>query len=247
MKISDSAGFDYLEKSNWERDSIRSLERATVSEVAPFKTYPNNKSIPLSLSWNLTEARITPLIQKRRSLRKYSDKPLTLKDISFLLWASQGITAKAGEHFFRSSPSAGALYPFETYVFVDFIDGLEKGIYHFNVEDFSLELLEEGEISEKLASACLNQKFIKAAPVTFVWSGVLSRCFGKYGERALRYLLLDIGHVCQNTLTGAEAVGAGGCPIASFFDDELNDLLKLDTSDEMCLYAASFGRKESTD
>lgn len=247
MKISESAGFDYLEKSNWERNAIRSLDRATVSEVPPFKTYPNSINIPLSLSWNLEEARITPLIQHRRSLRKYSDKPLTLKDISFLLWASQGITAKVGNHFFRTAPSAGALYPFETYLFVDFIDGLEKGIYHFNVEDFSLELLEEGDVSDKLASACLNQKFIKAAPVTFVWSGVLSRCFGKYGERALRYILLDIGHVCQNILTGAEALGAGGCPIASFFDDEVNELLKLDTSDETCLYAASVGKKEQTD
>ncbi len=247
MKISESAGFDYLEKSNWKRDSIKSIKRATVSKTPSFKTYPKNKNIPLSLSWSISEARITPLIQQRRSLRKYSEEPLSLQDLSFLLWASQGITAKAGNHFFRSSPSAGALYPFETYLFVDFIDGLEKGIYHFNVEEFSLELLEEGEISDKIASACLNQEFIKAAPVTFVWSGVLSRCFGKYGERALRYLLLDIGHVCQNTLIGAEALGAGGCPIASFFDNELNELLMLDTSDEVCLYAASVGKKENAE
>lgn len=240
--IKNSITCQYLEESCWDRENLKKLKKFSTDQKQP-KSYPANKQIPLSFKWDLDEARLKLLVQNRRSIRKYSSEIMKLEDISFLLWASQGVTAKAGKHFFRSVPSAGALYPYETYIVLKGIEDVQDGIYHFNVDSFSLEQLEVGDYSKQLSNASLNQKFMIEAPVTFLWTGVLSRCMGKYGERALRYILIELGHVCQNILLGAEALGCGGCPVAAFFDDEINELLNVDGKDELVLYAASAGRK----
>ena len=91
--------------------------------------------------------------------------------------------------------------------------------------------------------ACLDQKFTAQAPVVFLWTGVFRRAMSKYGDRGMRYILLDAGHICQNLLLAAEAVGCGGCPIGAFYDNELNNLLQIGGEEESILYAASVGGK----
>ncbi len=241
--LKDTNGFQYLENSRFDRISIQNRHRPAIAEVETFKRYPHAVKIPLPRTWTLDEEQLTPLLQNRRSLRKYKTDPLSLEHLAYMLWASQGITGQAGRYLFRATPSAGALYPVETYISVHSIQGLDAGLYHFDVEHFSLDRLTNENKADNVARACLDQKFMAQAAVVFLWTGVFRRAMSKYGDRGMRYILLDAGHICQNVMIAAEAVGCGGCPIGAFYDNEINQLLQIDGEKESILYAASVGKK----
>jgi len=236
-------GIQYINETTFSRKTIRSLSRHEIIEVSPFKRYPQADKVELPRKWDLDESRIIPLLQNRRSLRKYSSDPVSTSELGFMLWASQGITAQAGKYLFRTAPSGGALYPIETYLSIHRVEGIDPGLYHFDPELFMLERLTKLSVGEQVAAACLNQKFIASSAVTFIWTSIFHRNLNKYRDRGLRYILLDAGHICQNLLLGAEAVGCGGCPVAAFFDDELNSILDIDTEREAALYLASVGKR----
>lgn len=243
-KLHESLAIQYFHNTAFDRTTIKTLKKPEISPEATFKTYPEARKIILPrASWKLQEARIIPLFQQRRSIRRFSAEVIPLPDLAFILWASQGITAQIGNYFLRTTPSAGALYPVETYISIKRVDGVDPGLYHFNVRDFQLELLEEGDTHKKCAEACLNQQFMAAAAVNFIWTGVARRCMSKYGERGARYLLLDAAHICQNIIIAAEAVGCGGCPVAAFYDREVAGVLNVNQHEELPLYAASIGKK----
>jgi len=242
-ELKETKGFQYLEGSRFDRLSIEKGQRPSITAVETFKHYPHAGKIPLPRTWILAVEHLTPLLQHRRSLRKYSAEPISLEHLAFLLWASQGNTGQAGRYFFRAAPSAGALYPVETYISAHSITGLTAGLYHFDAEHFALDRLRQQDEAEAVAQACLDQKFLAQAAVVFLWTGVFRRVMSKYGDRGIRYILLDAGHICQNVLIAAEAVGCGGCPIGAFYDNELNQLLQIDGEEESILYAASVGGK----
>lgn len=242
-ELKETSGFQYLKGTRFDRLTIANRQRPVIAEVDTFKRYPRAQKIALPRTWKLDEERLVPLLQSRRSLRRYSAEPLSLEHLAFLLWAAQGITAQAGRYLFRTAPSAGALYPIETYINAHSIQGLAAGLYHFDAEHFALDRLTDGDQSEAVAHACLDQGFMTQAPVIFLWTGVLRRAMHKYGDRGLRYILLDAGHICQNMLIAAEAVGCGGCPVAALYDDEINQLLRIDEQEESALYAAAVGKK----
>ena len=241
--MKETKGFQYLEGSRFDRLSIETRHKPAIAKVEPFKRYPQADKIPLPRSWILAEEHLIPLLQHRRSLRKYSTEPLSLEHLAFMFWASQGITGQAGRYLFRAAPSGGALYPVETYISAHSISGLAAGLYHFDAEHFALDRLTVQDQAEALALACLDQKFMAQAAVIFLWTGIFRRAMSKYGDRGMRYILLDAGHICQNLLLAAEAVGCGGCPVGAFYDNELNQLLQIDGEEESILYAAAVGRK----
>ena len=160
-----------------------------------------------------------------------------------LLWASQGISGRAGSFFFRTAPSAGALYPIETYLSIQNVESLTPGLYHFQPAEFALEKLSNEFAGNKVAKAALGQNFIAQAGVVFIWSAILRRNFSKYGHRGLRYVMMDAGHICQNLLLAAEGLDLGACPVAAFYDNELNGLLGLDGEEESVVYLAAVGAK----
>lgn len=243
-ELYDTRAWEYLEKSSHDRATIRHRRRLQIAETASYKNYPEANKIELPLDWSLQETRLQPLLQNRRSLRRYrASNPLNLNAVSFLLWASQGVTARMGRHLLRTAPSAGALYPIETYLVIEQVADLTPGLYHFDADRFQLERLTPAVRGKDAARVCLNQDFIAAANLTFFWTAIFRRSMAKYGERGLRYLFLDAGHICQNLLLAAEAIGCGGCPIAAFYDQEANRLIGLDEGNERLLYAASIGRK----
>jgi SagB-type dehydrogenase family enzyme len=164
-------------------------------------------------------------LNKRRSVRFFKDTPLALQSVSQLLWAAQGITDKRG---FRTAPSAGALYPLELYLFAGKADGLEPGIYHYRPSDHSLLFITEGDFRETLCRAALRQDAICQAPAVFLIAGVPGKTTGKYGERGIRYVHLEAGHVAQNILLQAVSLDLGGVAIGAFSDHEVNNLLKMD-------------------
>ena len=233
----------YLHGSRYERATVGQWKKPRIDGAPIFKTYPEAATIPLPTVWRLTEARIQPLLQQRRSIRKFSDQPLPLADLAFMLWAAQGVTGKAGDYLFRTAPSAGALYPVETYCAIERVEGVPPGLYHFQVEHFQLELVREGSCGDDIAMACLNQQFMRRAAVNFIWTAMLRRNFQKYGNRGLRYILLDAGHICGNLLLAASAIGGGGCPVAAFFDEEVDEIVGIDGEEETALYLASVGFK----
>jgi SagB-type dehydrogenase family enzyme len=124
------------------------------------------------------------------------------------------------------------------------VETIDAGLFHFQPAEFSLDKL-SGEFSgNKVAEAALGQSFLAQAGVIFIWSAILRRNFSKYGHRGMRYILMDAGHISQNLLLAAEALGLGACPVAAFYDDELNALLGLDGTEESVIYLAAVGTKE---
>jgi len=182
-------------------------------------------------------------LEKRRSIRNYRPEPLSLKELSKLLWATQGITEKAFGPWYRTAPSAGALHPIDTYLVVNRVEGLEPGIYFFDVVEFSLVLKRKGDFSGSIAQAALNQDMARTAAVVFVWVAVIQRSRQKYRQRAYRYIYLDCGHIAQNLYLAATALDLGCCGIAAIFDDEVNDLVGVDGQEETAIYLAMVGKK----
>lgn len=183
------------------------------------------------------------VLQQRRSIRDYTPAPLALKELSNLLWATQGITEEVFSPWYRTVPSAGALHPIDTYLVVNRVEGLDPGLYFLNVTDFSLEMKNSGDFSLQIAQAALDQDIAREAAVVFVWVAVIHRSRQKYRQRAYRYIYLDCGHIAQNLYLAATAMGLGCCGIAAFFDDEVNNLIEADGLEETAIYLATVGRK----
>lgn len=240
--LKHSEGHQYLKKTRFDRRTLDDRVRPHIKPTAVFKSYPTAERVSLPPpAVTQFPADLWQLLQQRRSTRKYPGTPITEEELSLLLWACQGITGRAGNWSFRTAPSAGALYPIETYVAVDKVKELDAGLYHFNVRDFVLERLLATPVSDIVAEACLMQRFMARGSVIFIWSAVMRRNMAKYGHRGARYILMDAGHICQNLLLAAEAIGRKACPVGAFFDDELNQLLGLDDEEETVLYLAAMG------
>ena len=178
-------------------------------------------------------------IAERRSVRGFTDRELTLQEIGQLCWAGQGITDPGGE--FRASPSAGALYPDETYVFAHRVEGCGQGIYHYEVRHHRLAMLAEGSFGGELARACLGQDSCATAAAVLAWGAVIDRCALKYGDRAYRYIYLDAGHIGAHLQLACCTLGLGSVNVGAFYDDEVNALLGLDGQMETAIYLTAVG------
>jgi len=182
-------------------------------------------------------------LRKRRSVRTYSKEALNLDEISQLLFSAQGITATYYSQRLRTAPSAGALYPFEIYLIVNWGEKIKPGIYHYLVEDHSLELLKEGDFRQRIKNAALGQEPGAEASVVFILTAVFERTTRKYGERGYRYISIEAGHIGQNILLQATSLGLGAVPIGAFFDEEVNRLLGLNGKQQSTIYLISVGKK----
>ncbi|MEW6520529.1 MAG: SagB/ThcOx family dehydrogenase [Thermodesulfobacteriota bacterium] len=239
--LRQTSGYLYLHDTKFTRKNIREKARLAIAPAPAFKEYAGAEKIALPVNPARPAAELWQLLQQRRSRRKFADEPMGLDELALLLWACQGVTAQAGSCLLRTAPSAGALYPIETYVAVERIRNLPAGLFHFNVRTFQLERLTEGAAAPLVARAALDQSFISQAAAVFIWSAVLRRNMAKYGQRGLRYILLDAGHICQNLQLAAAALRRQSCPVAALYDDELNDLLGLDGEEESVIYLAPVG------
>jgi SagB-type dehydrogenase family enzyme len=212
----------------------------------PFKEYKNSIArVPLpEPKTSATKANLWKLLLNRRTCREYNaEASLKLNDLAALLWATQGLTAQFGDTFFRTAPSAGGLYPVETYLSVRAVDSLEQGIYHFRPGDFDLEFIKKGDFSHALSEASLQQTVVLGAQATLIWSGLIARGRWKYRQRAYRYVYIDAGHVAQNLYLAGEALGLGICAIGAFYDDDVNGIINLDGTEETVIYMATIGVK----
>ena len=163
-------------------------------------------------------------LKERRSVRHYRNEPLTISEISQLLWAAQGITASGG---LRTAPSAGALYPLEVYIIVGNVTNMKSGIYKYIPESHELVKVIEGDKRSELSNAALHQSPIKDAPAVIVIYAVYERTTGKYGERGIRYVHMEAGHAAQNIVLQAVSLNLGTVVIGAFKDEMVKKALNL--------------------
>lgn len=166
-------------------------------------------------------------LARRRSIREYVDRPLTIAQLMQLLWAAQGVTLP--QYGFRTAPSAGGTYPLEVYVITkpSGVEGLEAGVYHYESRDHRLVKRITGDFSGQLMAAALDQAWVGSAPMNFVITAVFDRTTGKYGERGVRYVWQETGHAAQNIYLQAVALGLGNVVVGAFHDAEVQRMLQL--------------------
>lgn len=209
---------------------------------------PGAKTLPLpgpERFEKVCRAGLLEVFRKRRSLRRFTDRPLALEELSFLLWATQGVTERHGDlATLRPVPSAGARHAFETYLYCRKVETLPEGIYRYLPLPHRLlfEFTEE-DLPARITEACFGQRFAGQGAATFFWSVLPYRMEWRYGAAAHRVLPMDAGHVCQNLYLAAEAIGAGTCAIAAYDQEALDALLRLDGEEEFVIYLAPVGKR----
>ena len=179
-----------------------------------------------------SEVSLEEALASRRSIREYGDQPLSVIELGQLLWAAQGITDERG---FRAAPSAGALYPLETYL------ATAEGVFQYDPHNHQLELMSTKDARPALYQAALQQEAVLTAPAVFVLTAVYARTAQKYGtERSPRYVHLEAGHAAQNLLLQATALELGAVPIGAFSDKDVRKALGL-PEDQQPLYLIPVG------
>jgi SagB-type dehydrogenase family enzyme len=234
-------GDEFQQGTKHSRERLLGGRLDWANKPETYKKYPSTKVIMLSKSFPTQTLSIVEALRRRRSTRSFLPKPLSLDDLSFLLWACTGVQREERGYEFRTAPSAGALYPVETYVVVNNVEGLAKGVYHYNIEAHALEELHSGDFTEETVHAALEQKACGEAPVVFVWASVFDRCKWKYAQRAYRYVYLDAGHIAENLALAATGSGLASCQMGAFFDDEVNHIIGVDGEDESAIYLSVVG------
>ncbi len=203
--------------------------------------------LPRPESISLGRVDLIDVINARRSRRHYSPDPISMEELSFLLWCTQGveeITSRPAT--LRPVPSAGSRHAFETLLLVNRVTGLDSGLYRFMASSHQLGPLPAApDPTGRLTAASRHQEMVTASAVTFIWMAVLARMRYRYGERGYRYLLMDAGHVCQNLYLAAEAIGCHACALGGFDDEAMNRELGLDGEELFTVYLGSLGKRLS--
>lgn len=231
--------YEYLEES----DQSKGLPQPPLQ--LPYDKDGVIIDLPSFSDIQLSNNDLIALIKDRKSLRKYSEKAISLKELSYLLWATQGVKEVVSRPAtLRTVPSAGARHAFETYLLVNNVEGLQRGVYRYlAIENKLIQVNMDKDMAEKITEACLNQVFVKTSGVTFIWVAVVERMKWRYGERGYRFLHLDGGHVCQNLYLAAESIDCGTCAIAAYEDKEINKVLNLDGEEQFVIYISPVGKK----
>lgn len=207
-----------------------------------YKTYPDAPRIVLPPPDDRPGLTLEQAIEMRRSVRNYSGEPLTLAELSRLLFYTGGINAERYGVRLRAAPSAGALYPIETYLAVHHVTDVRHGIYHYNVADHTLSLIRDADVRGEAVRHGLMQEFLGTCNLVVYFTIILQRLRWRYQERAYRYALLEAGHLAQNLYLTATSLGMGVCAVGAFLDDQVNALLGVDGENEAAVYMLSVGK-----
>lgn len=237
----DGIGDRFQHDTKYTRDKLPAGSLDWSKRPEPHKLYGDRPRLALPRPLTEGGAALWDVLRLRRSVRDFAATSLDLSRVSQLLWAAQGVTAEQFGYRFRTAPSAGALYPVETYVVVNRAEGIPSGIYHYAVEEHALEELKRGDFRVSIARAALDQKVAYEASLVFVWTAIFQRCKWKYRQRAYRYVYMDVGHIAQNVALAAQGLGLGSCQIAALYDEEVNDLIGVDGVEESTLYLTVVG------
>ena len=236
---------DYFQqKSKYFRNQLPKHYLDWQNKPDTYKSYKNPISIIKLPKPNFNKERsFWDIITNRHSTRKFSKDPISLMELSLLLFGMSGLTRIFPQYTFRTTPSAGGLFPIETYCAINRVNDIQNGLYHYDILEHSLECLEVGDFKNKVAFACLDQKMAYNSAVNFIWTALIERSKWKYLQRGYRYIYLDAGHIGQNFYLVSEALNLGACTIGAIYDDELNQLLDIDGREETVIYVGVVGKK----
>ncbi len=244
-------------------DQYRSFLKDTIRQEIDFTETDQNRSVPpppLEKPFPAGAARhdLTPAgkwagiaavdlaaaVAARQSRRSFTAGPLSLDELSFLLWATQGVRQRVAPGAeLRTVPSAGNRHALETYLAVLRVGGLPPGIYRYLPQEHQLlHVADEEQMPQKLADATLGQTFVGRAAVVFIWTTIPYRMEWRYGLAAHKVIALDAGHVCQNLYLACEAIGAGTCAVAAYHQQLMDRLVQVDGNDEFTIYMAPVGK-----
>lgn len=245
--MTKNSGHDFMQRTRYT-EMGPSAQSQGLPQPALETDYPLQAkliSLPDPADLTMPGVDLRRAIEERVSIRQYSQEPLTIEELTYLLWTTQGVKAVTARPVtLRTVPSAGARHAFETYLLINRVSGIEPGLYRYlAIENALLPITMSPEIATQLTEACLKQQMINTSAVTFFWTAAVERMFWRYGERGYRYLHLDAGHVCQNLYLAAWEINCGTCAIAAFDDDMLNAALGLDGETTFTVYLAAVGRK----
>ncbi|RPI49556.1 MAG: SagB/ThcOx family dehydrogenase [Deltaproteobacteria bacterium] len=173
------------------------------------------------------EVSLETAIKRRRTVRSFNSRPLSLEQCSQLFWAAQGITDNSG--FKRAAPSGGALYPMDIYAVVgeNCVNGLKSGAYHYDPKGHAVSLISEGDLRNKVAAAALSQIWMATAPLNILITAEYYRITSKYGKRGIRYAIIEAGHIGQNILLQSEAMGLGAGVVGAFNDEKVRQAFNI--------------------
>ncbi len=239
-------GDAFQQDTKYHRDQ---REKGLLDQVAvpePYKEYPASNRIKLLIPQHRPDMTLDDALRRRKSVRVFARKPLSLEQMSYLLWASNGIQRIERGHEFRTVPSAGALYPVETYLVVHNVEGVAPGVYHYAIREHALEELRTGDLRRDITCAALGQKMCANAAVVFIWTAIFNRSKWKYRQRAYRYVYLDAGHIGHGLALSAVSLGLGSCQVGALFDDDVNRILGVDGIDESVVYMSVVGYPAET-
>jgi SagB-type dehydrogenase family enzyme len=241
LEMPETDGDRFFRETRYSRVNVQAMRSAgSTGRPEPYKEYPNcpRIALPPPVMETLSLDRVLKL---RKSVRRYAARPLSAEQVSYLLWAVAGIQRTENGFHFRPAPSAGALYPIETYLAVNNVAGIPKGIYHYAIRPHALEEIRAGDVSAELVRATMGQRMHADAPVAFIWTAIFQRSRFRYHDRAYRYILLDAGHIAQNLALAAVGLGLASCQVGAFFDDEVDALIGVNGADEGVVYMSVAG------
>lgn len=245
LRDSDTA----LGRAVWSVNTSAAIKRIIASPATSLKGY---RSIALPLENPLPPRGLAETLLGRRSTRRFDRQPLTLSEISAVLYYSAAVTSSSvdGDGItwgFRCAPSGGALYPIDLYCAVQHVTGLEEGLYTYVPQPHSLQVLSARPVREALGAATFLNETVSAAGATLLMVANFPRTKFKYGERGYRFALLEAGHIAQNMLLVAESLTLGALALGGFVDDRLNALVEADGCDRAVVYAILVGRRTAAE
>jgi len=234
---------------DWRHDTPRTSGKPEPPAALPTPPDSALLDLPPVAESGLGKLPLRETIASRRSRREFSSEPLALGELSFLVWAAQGVThterdaAGGMVRQLRSAPSAGARYPLETFLAVHRVEGLTPGLYHYRPPAHQLALLRKDPgLSVEMQTACYGNPMAGEAAVVFIWSAVPARTEWKYGYLAHRMIAMEAGHACQNLYLAAESINAGACALLGYHQPALDSLLGVDGNSHFTLYLACVGK-----
>jgi len=236
----------------WRPDSDRGHQRPEPPAEKPLPPDARRVALVPTEKIHLGGMSVRDAIASRRSQRDFSDAALSAEELSFLLWATQGVTGMQKDETgaivqrFRAAPSGGARYPLETYLAVSRVEGLAPGIYRYLPNEHQLVVVrEDAEISKKLQTACYGMPAVGGAAVVFIWAAVPYRTEWKYTYLSHRMIAMEAGHVCENLYLAAESCSTGVCAALSYDQPHTDQLLGVDGQDEFAIYIACVGKPKA--
>ncbi|RJP93847.1 MAG: SagB/ThcOx family dehydrogenase [Desulfobacteraceae bacterium] len=236
---------DYHYGTEYDRQGMEPHFLDWAHQPVPYKTYQGIAPVHLPEISGLYPGSLRQVYEGEGF--SSSENVPGLEDLSRILYLANGLTGKArqggADFYFRSAPSAGALYPNEIYLVWPGGGGLAPGVFHYGVHNRSLTPLRTGNFVPAVHAFAEDEK---SGPIAvFFVSGIFFRSAWKYRKRAYRYVLMDAGHVMESLRLAVRAAGFSCRLVYAFDDAAVNHLLGFDPEKEVsigCVYVYGSGK-----